>query len=231
MYAAGNDHAELFRELIFPILPRLAVRYGSSISLTFVGVHPDIDECNKYIKTYYQQGMPLDEYRRYMRENTFDIGLAPLKDTLFGRCKHYNKFVEYTIVGTPGIYSNVIPYTYVVTDEENGFLSDNDPEAWFERICTAVDNEQLRSSCLKNAVDYLRINHDPDTVRRDYKGFYCSILKDKRKECQYLAGLYKMEYLAQRLTDMTFLTVATLKKSGINGFIERTKMHITSFRK
>lgn len=228
VYAAGNDHVALFNNYILPILPQLGKKYGDRISLTFVGVHPDTDECNKYVKTYYQPGMPLEEYRQYMRENAFDIGLAPLKDTPFSRCKHYNKFVEYTLVGIPGIYSNMPPYTYVVNDNEDGFLSDNIPEKWYDKICAAIDDEALRKHCIEKAMEYLRVNHDPNSVREDYKEFFFSICNNGTKKTDnYFAGLYKLEYSLQRLADMTFLSIATLKSGGINGLIERTKAHIT----
>ena len=64
--------------------------FGDKISFTFVGVRPNMDD----IECEYVSGMPLMEYRKFMREQNFDIGLAPLYENDFSKCKYFNKFIE-----------------------------------------------------------------------------------------------------------------------------------------
>lgn len=46
----------------------------------------------------------------FLKSLKIDIGLAPLEDNLFNRCKSNIKMLEYSALGIPGIYSNVTPY-------------------------------------------------------------------------------------------------------------------------
>ena len=46
----------------------------------------------------------------YLKSLRPEIGIAPLEDNLFNRCKSNIKMLEYTALGIPGIYSNVTPY-------------------------------------------------------------------------------------------------------------------------
>lgn len=46
----------------------------------------------------------------FLRNLKCDIGIAPLEDNLFNRCKSNIKMLEYTALGIPGVYSNVTPY-------------------------------------------------------------------------------------------------------------------------
>ena len=155
VYAAGNGHEVVFQKFVGPILGKLNDRYGDRISLSFVGVHPEVEIPSEGMKVTYKAGMSLDEYRRYMSESGFDIGLAPLEDTEFNKCKHYNKYLEYTASGITGVYSDCEPYTNAVTDGKNGFLAENTPENWYETICRAVDDAQKRKDCLANARDHI----------------------------------------------------------------------------
>ena len=91
VYAAGLSHASLFEKYIGPIIPKLKEDFGDSISFTFVSVHPQVDG----VRCEYVSGMPLLEYRRYMKEQQFDIGVAPLPNDDFSKCKYFNKFLEY----------------------------------------------------------------------------------------------------------------------------------------
>ncbi len=160
VYAAAASHAALFDEYVKPIVPELVREFGDKISFTFVGVRPNMED----IECEYISGMPLMEYRKFMREQNFDIGLAPLHVNDFSKCKYFNKFVEYTTQGIAGVYSNTEPYTYVVTDGENGFLANNRPEDWLNAMRRAIKDNKLREQCTANAIDYLRDRHSEEAI-------------------------------------------------------------------
>ena len=160
VYAAGDSHTILFEKYIKPVIPELFHKYGDGISLTFVGVHPDIGD----YKCEYVPGMPLLEYRKYMRESRFDIGLAPLHEDDFSKCKYFNKFIEYSTQGIVGVYTKTEPYTYVIMNGENGYLAENTPESWFSALCEAIEGKEKREQCVSNAIDYLKHRHSEKTI-------------------------------------------------------------------
>lgn len=50
------------------------------------------------------------KFPQYIKKLNIDIAIAPLEDNLFNACKSNIKRLEYTILGCPGVYSNVEPY-------------------------------------------------------------------------------------------------------------------------
>ena len=220
VYAAAPSHAALFEKYIAPIIPELTNEFD--ISLTFVSVHPEIPgvECE------YVPGMPLMEYRKYMRESKFDIGLAPLHDDEFSKCKYFNKFIEYTTQGIVGIYSKTKPYTYVVKDGINGFLAADDPQDWMRVLREAIQEKGKRKVCVENAIQYLRDEHSEDACIERIRQGLPEIIEapgDYRK-CNGF-GLQKVIYYLSRPLDWIYLTGFYLKHTGIKAVIKRTKTH------
>lgn len=82
---------------------------------------------------------------RYYSTIDFDIGLAPLEDTLFTRSKSYIKALEYGALGIPVIASDVGPYRDYVDDGVTGFLVRSEAE-WIDRIRLLVEDPDLREA-------------------------------------------------------------------------------------
>lgn len=223
VYAAGTRHEELFYKYVRPIVPKLVDEYGDNISFTFVGVHPDMGN----IKCEYVSGMPLIDYRRYMRANSFDIGLAPLNNDDFSKCKYFNKFIEYTMHGIVGIYSNVEPYTYVIKDGENGFLADNTPESWLNAIRKAINEKMLRQECVENAIDYLRQYHSEDAIINRLKSELPEITGTGEiyGRCRRFWGQKVLYYLSRPL-DWMYLTGFYLRHNGMKDVLGRAYSRI-----
>ena len=227
-YAAGKDHAEIFNEFITPILPKLIMRYGSKISLTTVGVNPDLSSfAGSRTPIEHVAGMPLEKYRDYMREQRFDIGLAPLHDSKFNRCKYFNKFIEYTLVGAMGIFSDCEPYTLVVKDKENGMLARNTQEDWYRAICEAVDNCALRQSCFDRAVELLQTNFSAEAHLRLLKENVPELFRtnSSNRSCGTLL-FARVAYDLYRVADIAYLSLFYLRRQGLKGFVRKIKEHV-----
>lgn len=151
VYAAGSSHDVFFDEIISPILPQLFEKYKGRITLSFVGVHPQLDESMAVYPISFYPGMNLNDYRAFMRSQEFDIGLAPLPANDFTKYKYFNKFIEYSVLGICGVYSDVDPFRFIVRDGTNGFLTSNDPAAWLNALSRVIDDSNARRTCLKNA--------------------------------------------------------------------------------
>jgi capsular polysaccharide export protein len=88
--------------------------------------------------------MPWPQYLEHTSNVHQDIGLAPLMDTLFNRGRGPIKFFDYARAGAVGIYSNGPAFGDFVDDGVDGFLLDNDPQLWVEKIIELVNNPELR---------------------------------------------------------------------------------------
>ena len=156
LYAAGSQHIPFFDKLIKPILNQLHDRFADKLSLTIIG--PDIEVSNVKLNVHKFSSMPFNEYRKFMDDNHFDIGLAPLFDSEFCRSKYFNKYLEYSTNNICGIYSNVMPYTLVVEDGENGILADNNPESWLDAICKLLEKPLMIKNCSLKAKEHILSN-------------------------------------------------------------------------
>lgn len=80
----------------------------------------------------------------YYQTIDFDIGLAPLIDSVFNRSKSAIKAMEYAALGIPVIASNVEPYREFVVDGETGYLV-GDNHLWSKRLYELVNDEAMRT--------------------------------------------------------------------------------------
>ena len=165
-FAGSIDRAQDLNQILEGAITKLVEKYGDSIDIEFFGAKPEfVDKLNlKYIP--YQDGY--DAYTAYMAKCNWDIGLAPMPDTAFHRCKYFNKYVEYASFGIAGVYSNLEPYTYGIRNNENGLLVNNTTENWVNGISELIDNEKLRkdisNTCLKEANEIYAL----DILSKDY---------------------------------------------------------------
>jgi GT2 family glycosyltransferase/glycosyltransferase involved in cell wall biosynthesis len=89
----------------------------------------------------------------------FDVALGPLMDSPFNRAKSALKFLDYSAVGLPGIYSRLRPFTEVVEDGANGLLVDNDVDAWREALLRLKHDVQARQEMGSRAHQTVRERH------------------------------------------------------------------------
>lgn len=77
--------------------------------------------------------------------SSFDIGLAPLRDTPWNRGKGAFKIIQYMASGIPTVASPVGENAYAVEGGVTGFLADT-PEAFADAVCRLVASPNLRRS-------------------------------------------------------------------------------------
>jgi glycosyltransferase involved in cell wall biosynthesis len=92
----------------------------------------------------------------WMKKNmAWDIGIAPLEDTRFNRSKSDIKFLDYSALGIPGIYSRVPSYTETVRHLETGWLAEDSPAAWVEALQSLLADAALRCRLAEQAQAYV----------------------------------------------------------------------------
>ena len=231
VYAAGVNRVDAFDQYIRPSIRKLDERYGDRISLTFVGVKPNLSQTGLRMKINHQKGMLLEEYRNYMRNQKFDIGLAPLPEDSFSKCKYYNKYIEYTLIGATGIYSNCEPYTFVVSDGINGFLANNTFESWFDTICRAIEDINLRKSCIAEAQKHLREEFNAVAIKDKMLSDIPELIHPPKSNgsCGSLLAM-RVVYRLFRVADIVYLTFFYLRRKGLSGVFERIRMRIADYK-
>jgi glycosyltransferase involved in cell wall biosynthesis len=88
--------------------------------------------------------MSWPDYLKHTQTVRQDIGLAPLRDTLFNRGRGPIKFFDYARAGAVGIYSAGPAFSEFVSHEVDGYVLRNDPELWVNTIANLVNLPHLR---------------------------------------------------------------------------------------
>jgi glycosyltransferase involved in cell wall biosynthesis len=89
----------------------------------------------------------------YYRGIDFDIGLAPLADSVFARSKSHIKALEYAALGIPVIASDVEPYRGIVLDGVTGYLVRHEHE-WGKRLYELAGDEAMREEMSHKAREH-----------------------------------------------------------------------------
>lgn len=95
--------------------------------------------------------VPYPEFPAALGELDLDIGLCPLLDSHFNRCRSALKFYQYAAVDTVTLASDVRPY-----QGECITLAKNTVEAWVEKLGALIQDPSLRASQLAQQQTYWR---------------------------------------------------------------------------
>ena len=227
LYAAGQKHVEMFNRYIVAIMPQLCKEFGKSVSMTFIGVRPELSEYEKEMEIHYIDMMPFDTYRKYLQDNRFDIGLAPLNEDGFCQYKYFNKYLEYSMAGIAGIYTDCAPYTFVVKHESNGFLCKNTEEGWLNAFRCAILNSTLRRQCVYNAQMQLHEEFCSDQVTSKLAEKMPELLNYDAPHDRNIKGLWraKLRYRNFQINDSVYLVYSYFKELGGIGTLKKIKDH------
>lgn len=168
-WAGGDSHARDFAKIIAP-LHRI-------VRTTDADVHTIGQDFSDVLR------LPADRHRhsgweqkliRYYSTIDFDIGLAPIEDTLFTRSKSYIKALEYGALGIPVIASDVGPYREYVDDGVTGFLVRKESQ-WIDRMQLLIEDRDLREQ-MGAAARQKAIKHTIAAGWKQWESAYRSVL-------------------------------------------------------
>jgi len=138
-------------ELILPVLVEIIHLYSSKIRLTFWGIDPpQVLKSFSNVDHYPWISYCYREFAEFFQTQQVDIFVAPLVSHVFNQCKSPLKFFEYSVLGVPGIYSDLDPYRHVVQNGVNGFLAGS-LDDWRNHLIMLIENPDLRANLAKNA--------------------------------------------------------------------------------
>lgn len=165
-FAGSIDRAQDLNEILEETITKLVEKYEDKIEIEFMGAKPAF--CDKLGLKHlpYQDGY--DAYTAFMAKCNWDIGLAPMPESEFHRCKYFNKYVEYASFGIVGIYSDVEPYIYGIRDGENGLLVNNNTSEWLNALIKLIEDEKYRKTLSKNCLKEANEKYSLDIISEDY---------------------------------------------------------------
>lgn len=92
-------------------------------------------------------------YPKRLQKLDLDIGICPLADDDFNRCKSAIKLYEYAMVGTVTLASKVTPFK-----EEALALADNTYQGWYDALDALLMHKELREQTLAAQQKFVREN-------------------------------------------------------------------------
>ena len=107
-----------------------------------------------------------------------DIGVIPLKDDLFNRCKSAIKWIEYSSLQIPCVARNIPPYSEVIEHGETGFLYNDNSECemYLEEL---INDPAMRARVGKKAYHYVTENYDAKSNSEIWAKAIKKIMGDK----------------------------------------------------
>ena len=224
VYYVNDGTTTMIDRYLKPVFGRLAEKYPRRISLYFMAVHPDLHDLDKALDIHYVPHMSFDEFLKYIADQHFDIGLAPLDDNGFSKFKYINKFVEYTRAGVAGIYSNCELYNSVIVNGENGLVCENTAEGWVDAISKLIEDDGLKVRVAKGAQEYVRNNMSTDAVMKSIITSIPELLEYKapeKKASSVVLLLFHAEYWWFRVKGWAFTAYNSIRTGNIKGLLRR----------
>lgn len=142
-YMGGQTHRSDLSYVADGLL-KVVNKYSGKVKLRFWGVQPPqvlLDSPGTDWVSINTEDYA--EFARFFLQQECHICIAPLRDDGFNHAKSSLKFLEYSALGVPGVYSKLPPYEAVVEHGKNGFLV-SEKEEWEKYLSDLVENPDLR---------------------------------------------------------------------------------------
>jgi Glycosyl transferases group 1 len=143
--------------LLRPVVERLRHEVGHGVQLFVIGGEHKGEARDWYSRvTLPPRRNDYPAFARWIRKRAgqFDIGVAPLVDNEFNRSKSDLKFLDYSALGLPGVYSDVPAFASCV-DGVTGLKTPNTDEGWCEALVRLCTDAQLRAALGRAAQGYV----------------------------------------------------------------------------
>lgn len=161
-FSGGLDHKFFLETFFAKVVYKLIDIYKEKIEFQIFGCNAYLPKTNQVVYVPYDPNFSI--YMDKMLSFNWTLAVAPLEYTKFNECKYINKFIEYSSIKTPGVYSNVPPYNSVVVNKFTGLLADNTINAWVESIVNSINNPSLRYNISNNSYNYIKAHHNKKRI-------------------------------------------------------------------
>lgn len=196
-FAGSVDRTQDLEYILRDPLIQIFARYGQHVKMEFFGCCPSFARevsavCIPYSQSY-------EEYRKTLNDLKWDIGLAPVPETHFHRCKHYNKYIEYAAAGTLCLCSDLQPYIRLKGVISPDLFVPNSTKAWMERLERLIDDYAYREDLRRQAVVHAQGQFGIDSVAKLFWNQLAQIQTSVRKRFTCHLWFLKVGNMASRL--------------------------------
>jgi hypothetical protein len=159
-----------------------------------------------------------DRFVSHFVREAFDIGLAPLPNDQFHRCKSNNKFREYASCGVAGIYSDMPVYNQSIVDGDTGLLAGDGEEAWFRALQRLIADASLRDRVVHNARRYARCHFNQETTDAEWMASIAPLTERRRERAVATPAGGQASGMRDVLThasELTKMVLASVRDEGL----------------
>ena len=129
---------------------------------------------------------------KFVKETiNWDVAVAPLEDNNINASKSELKYLEYSYLEIPGVYSEIGPYKENIIHGFNGLLvHENSPYEWADNIIKLIENEDLRKNIIKFSKEDIELNHKLDIAINIWSSILEENSRNKNSKIYELFCLY-----------------------------------------
>lgn len=112
----------------------------------------------------------------------WDVAIAPLEYTQFNQSKSEIKYLEYSSLGIPGVYSNMGAYSQIIKNNETGILVNNSTKEWQSALINLIENIDLRKKIVNSAQNDIKNNYSVKIMVNTWKNLIIGLLSEEKLE-------------------------------------------------
>lgn len=179
-WAGSITHLDDLKMIIDPL--KQIMDEFPQVQLIFCGETRIADEFKGY-PVECVLGVPFDAWPSRLQGLRLDLGLAPLRDTPFNKCKSNIKFLEYSIAKVPAIFS---PTVYAddhrglhqIFDGQFGHIAYTQDQ-WYRCIKNMILSKELREDMSTKAYAHVKRKYDLAKNIHMWEEAYMNLLDTK----------------------------------------------------
>ena len=118
----------------------------------------------------------LKYYTLLLANRHFDIGLCPLEDTEFNRCKSNIKTLEFAALKVPVVATNMTPYNDLPFKHMDNILLAKTDKEWVECLSKLIEDQDLRNQLANRAFETTKKYFDMDKNCYIWENAYLDVL-------------------------------------------------------
>lgn len=152
-----------------------------------------------------------DEVDYFSFLQSLHVGIAPLKDTRFNRCRSDGKFVQYAINGCASLLSDLPPFS---DHRERAILFDS-PEAMYNGLEQFYRDRATLSQFRDIAYHWAQKYRSPEAVKHHLQSIFSIFLPEKPR-----AGYGELEFWSEEKRSTWWEIIANINKKQFDKSVE-----------